>query len=407
MLFDKQTPRVTRTPTPFQFAIANRIEFLNPSHWDFVTSAASIFLNRRYLGAMQHEFAGEMLRDYGIVYDEAGEPVAAVATQTFNVTGSQLIAANSETQTKLASEVKRKSLSLLKRRIMLCGNVHTWGPHGMAFAAGQDPRRLWPGIAECLYRIRRGNRLHGQTDYVIVKDLFAEDQKHADALQPLRYRSHETEPNMMLSIDKAWSSIDCYVGDLSKRYRAAARKVLKPFANGDLVVAPIADPHAEAEQLYELYRGVATRARVCLFSLSQTTLPRLANSLGEDFVAVGIRQAGKLIGFVTVIRDQQTAVGFYLGMDYQANAELPIYHRLLFAVIEQAIKWQCTHVSFGRTALEAKSRLGCVPETTHVWGRHRVPIINVVIQQILRNVHHDEPPQRNPFKQESNCEAET
>jgi len=88
-----------------------------------------------------------------------------------------------------------------------------------------------------------------------------------------------------------------------------------------------------------------------------------------------------------------------LGIDYEANAQLPIYHRLLLAVIEQGIAWQCSRISFGRTALDAKSRLGCVPEQTHVWVRHRVPALNVMIQQMLRNVHHAEPPDRNPFKQ--------
>src|SRR6056297_1087438 len=217
---DKSTSRVTRTPSAFQFAIADNIDFLNSNHWDAATAQASVFLSRRYLQTMEHEFAGEMLRNFGIVY-QGGEPVAAVATQSFDVVGNQLTGTKAGAPIKLAEELKRKSLSLLKRRIMLCGNIHSWGPHGVAFAAGQDAARLWPGVADCLYRIRRANRLHGQTDYVIVKDLFSEDHARAVALQPFRYRSLETEPNMVLSIDEAWRSLDDYLGSLTKRYRAA------------------------------------------------------------------------------------------------------------------------------------------------------------------------------------------
>ncbi|WP_145388263.1 hypothetical protein [Stieleria neptunia] len=94
----------------------------------------------------------------------------------------------------------------------------------------------------------------------------------------------------------------------------------------------------------------------------------------------------------------ETAIGFYLGMDCEVNARLPVYHALLFAVIEQAITWSCKRVSFGRTALEAKSRLGCQPEEMHVWVRHRVPVINSLVQQLLKNAIHEDPPQRNPFK---------
>lgn len=400
MRLDQNTARVTRSPSGFQFSIADRIEFLNPTHWDSVTAGASVFLSRRYLNAMQAEFAGEMVRDVGLVY-ESGEPVAAVSTQSFNVIGSQLVRSKSDVKASLVDGLKRKSMSLLNRRVMLCGNIHTWGPHGVAFAAGTDPARLWPGVAECLYRIRRANRLHGQTDYVIIKDLFPHEHEQAVALQAFGYRSLETEPNMVLAINKTWRSMDCYLGSLTKRYRAAAKKVLKPFVGGQLVVAPVADVQAETDRLHELYKSVASRAEICLFSLNKTTLPHLAESLGEDFVTLGIRQDDILVGFVSVVRDGDTAIGFYLGIDYEANAELPIYHRLLLAVVEQGIAWQCDRISFGRTALDAKSRLGCVPEETHVWARHRVPVLNVIVQQIMKNVHHAEPPDRNTFKQET------
>lgn len=393
----KDQPPVTRKPSGFQFAIAGKIEFLNAEHWDSVTTGSSVFLSRRYLTSAQDEFAGNIVRDFALIYDD-GEPVAAIATQTFDVVGTQLVGQNSTLTRKLPEQWKQKSLSLLKRRIMMCGNVHTWGPHGVAIAPNQDHHRAWQGIADCLYRIRRANRLHGQVDYVIVKDLLQSDPLDASGLEPFRYRSMQTEPNMVLALDPQWQSIEDYMGSLTKRYRAAARKVKKPFECETLSVSPIANLRDESERVLQLYKAVAAKADVCLFELSITTLPRLSESLGDDFVTIGIRENGLLIGFVTVIRDGETAIGFYLGMDYEANARLPVYHALLLAVIEQAIHWGSKSISFGRTALEAKSRLGCKPDTAHVWVRHRVPLVNFVVQQILKNVNHDEPPERNPFK---------
>ncbi|MCC9601903.1 GNAT family N-acetyltransferase [Stieleria sp. JC731] len=399
MTHDKQNA-VTRKASGFQFAIASRIEFLDAEHWDRVTAGASLFMSRRYLLSAQNEFSGQIVRDFAIVYDD-GEPVAAIATQTFDVIGTQLYGNHSAATQNLPEQWKRKSLSLLKRRIMICGNVHTWGPHGVAIAAGRDQQQIWQGIAECLYRIRRANRLHGQVDYVIVKDLLESEPLDASALQPFRYGSMETEPNMVLSIDPNWQVMDDYLGSLTKRYRAAARKVRKPFDCDTLSISPIENLRDESERILELYKAVASRADVCLFELSKTTLPRIAESLADDFVTIGIRENGLLIGFVTIIRDGETAIGFYLGMDYEANSRLPVYHALLLAVIEQAIRWQCKRISFGRTALDAKSRLGCKPEATHVWVRHRVPLLNFVVQQIMKTVNHDEPPERNPFKDAS------
>ncbi|MCM2371275.1 GNAT family N-acetyltransferase [Aporhodopirellula aestuarii] len=397
MAVDVPSEPCTRRPSQFQFAIASRIDYVNARHWDEVTEGGSIFMSRRFLRNAQDDFVGQIVRDFAIVYDN-GRPVAAVATQSFDVCGEQLFRNKADQLKLLPSEWKRKSLSLLKRRITMCGNVHTWGPDGVAFAPECDPTKSWPGVADCLYRIRRANRLHGQTDYVIVKDLFENHRQSAGELAAFRYTSLETEPNMVLTIPESWQSFDDYLGSLTKRYRAAARKVFKPFDHESFEVTPVEDLHAESQALYSLYQSVAQRADVCLFSLQPSTLPRMADALGDDFIALGIRQNRRLVGFVTVIRDGDTAIGFYLGMDYDANATLPIYHRLLLAVIEQAIRWRCRRISFGRTALDAKSRLGCKPEATHVWVRHRVPLLNVFVQQMLKNVGHEEPPERNPFK---------
>ena len=415
MLNEKSKSSVTRKASGYQFAIANRIEFLNAEHWDKVTAESSVFLSRRYLSSAQDEFSEDIVRNFALVYDN-NAPVAAIATQTFDVVGTQLVGSDSTATPNLPEQWKRKSLSLLKRRLMICGNVHTWGPHGVAIPEtgdqktgdqkggnqqGSDQQRIWHGIADCLYRIRRADRLHGQVDYVIIKDLVESDRLDASALEPFRYRSLETEPNMVLSLSPQWLTMDDYLGSLTKRYRAAAKKVRKPFESTSLTVTPIRDIRNEADRILELYKAVAAKADVCLFELSSTTLPRIAESLGDSFVTIGIRENGLLIGFVTVVRDGETAIGFYLGMDYEANARLPVYHALLLAVVEQAISWRCKNISFGRTALEAKSRLGCKPETTHVWVRHRVPLVNFVVQQILKNVDHDEPPERNPFKSEN------
>lgn len=390
-------PKPTRTPSRFQFSIADRISFLNAEDWDCIAETASVFLSRRYLAAAEQEFTDTILRRFAIVYEQH-QPVAILATQTFDVHGDQLVK-NAAEEEGLPDELKRKGLALLKRRVMMCGNVHTWGRHGVAFADEDRVSEIWPGVADALYRIRRADKLHGQTDYVLIKDLLGQQCEEADVLDAFGYRALDTEPNMVLTLKDSWTSFEDYLNDLKKKYRAAVRKTMKPFANDPFQVAPIADHHAEASRIYELYQSVLARADVRMFGLQQTTLPNLADALQDDFVTIGIREDGRLIGFVNVIRDGSTAIGYYIGIDYETNSTLPIYHRLLFAVIEQAIQWNCREVSFGRTALDAKSRLGCVPVKTQVQVRHRIPLLNFVVHQLLKNVSANEPPDRNPFKE--------
>ncbi len=163
---------------------------------------------------------------------------------------------------------------------------------------------------------------------------------------------------MVLTISDMWTTFDDYLASLTKRYRSATKKTLKPFDADGLSVGPISELTQESARLHELYKAVVSRADGRMFEIDESTLPRMAAALGDDFVTIGIWQNYRLIGFVNVIRDGQTAIGYYIGIDYDANSKMPLYHRLLFAVIEQAIAWMCRRVSCGRTALDAKSRLG-------------------------------------------------
>jgi hypothetical protein len=77
---------------------------------------------------------------------------------------------------------------------------------------------------------------------------------------------------------------------------------------------------------------------------------------------------------------------------------VPVYLRLLHASLARAIESGAQRVSFGRTALEPKARLGCKPEATIVWARHRHPFLNQLLQPMLKLVEHDDAPEVEPFK---------
>src|SRR5262249_56972302 len=111
-----------------------------------------------------------------------------------------------------------------------------------------------------------------------------------------------------------------------------------------------------------------------------------------------IKEGYRIAGFVTTVKDQETAVGYYIGFDSKTNSQAPLYFRLLQTVVEDAIQMGCRQVSFGRTALEPKARLGAKPEPFHIWVRHRVPAMNMLVRGLLHSIPHDEAPERSPFK---------
>ena len=207
---------------------------------------------------------------------------------------------------------------------------------------------------------------------------------------------------MVLDISPKWRSYADYLASLTSRYRKHAREVDKDVVDAGLQIEVLGDANEiakHAEELHQLYLQTHRNARLRLVTLSPAFLPTLAEILSNDMRCTIIRRDGQLFGFVTTIRDGDTAIGYYIGFDRELNAKVPIYFRLLQAVVDDALKLGCQSLSLGRTALEPKARLGARPDPLRIWIRHRIPMLNLLVRGLLHTIsHHDEPPSRNPFK---------
>jgi hypothetical protein len=286
----------------------------------------------------------------------------------------------------------------LRERMVVAGNLLSWGFHGIGFTPDEDPAQLWPGVAEALYRIRRAERLTGQTNLVMVKDL-APNQTGLDALHRFSYRPMETQPNMVLRIEPGWRSYDDYLAALDAKYRRKAKDQAKKLAAAGCTVEPLIDLEPHSARLYQLYLAVHSNASVRLVKVPEGYLPALAMATQKHFRCTVVRRDSEILGFVTTIRDGDMALAYYIGFDRAAAATgLPIYLQLLHATVADAIAWGCKSLSLGRTALEPKAALGAKPERMSVWLRHRVPALNWILRGLLGGIPHAEAPERNPFK---------
>ncbi len=394
-----------RRPTGFGFAFADRVDYLDPVRWDSVTAQGSIFLSRDLLRVIEQHGPDNIQPRYAIMFREQ-KAVAVVAAQLVTVTGKRLKperdSARSRPRRNLLKQVLSPAVNVaaatFKERMVVAGNLLSWGFHGVGFAPGEDPAELWPGVAEGLYRIRRAARLMGETNFAMVKDI-TPNQTGLNALRRWSYRPMETEPNMVLKIDPSWRGYEDYLSALDAKYRRNARDQMKKLAAAGCTIEPLEDLQSHAPRLHQLYLAVHGNAPVRLVTLRESYLPALAQVADKRFRCTVVRRGDDLLGFVTTLRDGDTAVAYYIGFDRTAAATgLPIYLRLLHATVADAIGWGCKGLSLGRTALEPKAALGAKPEPMSVWLRHRVPAWNWVLRGLLGGVPHVEAPERNPFK---------
>lgn len=379
-------------PGGLDCVIADSVEFLNPAHWDALTAGASFFMRRHYRRLLETHSPQGMSQRYALVYRN-GRPIVALAAQVLEVRGHQL--ANLP-----ESKVRKKALQQFRTRILVCGSLVSSGFHGLAFAADEDPALLWHGVAEALYRIRRADRLHGQIDYVMIKDLDDARNAAATPLRDFSYRPLATEPEMAMPLRPQWKDFAGYLADLNSNYRSKAKKIAKQVQDAGYRVERNADAAAHDARLHELYSAVEQRASTRLSALPPGYFGALAQLAGpEHFRCTLIRNDEHIVGFMSTIKDGSRALGYYVGLDYAVNATVPLYLRLLQSLIEDAIELGCSELSFGRTAAEPKASLGAVAHSSHVWLRHRLPAVNALVREIFTRVEPEEVPQRKPFKE--------
>ncbi|PYM21594.1 MAG: GNAT family N-acetyltransferase [Candidatus Rokuibacteriota bacterium] len=386
-------------PSGFGFALADSIDYVDPVRWDAVASGASLFLQRRYLAVLERAGPDNLAPRYALIY-RGRVPVAAVVMQVVSVAGTRFMKLDGEGKglRRALVPAARKVGEALRERVLVCGNLLSWGFHAAAFAPGAAPAELWPAVAEAIYRVRRAERLAGETDFALVKDLTAGEMDAAEALRRFSYRPVESDPNMVLELAPEWRSYDDYLAGLTGKYRNAARKIQKDLAQAGCALGPLKALAVHAERLHRLYLGVVDNAAVRPVTLPAAFFPALAEAMGEDFRCIAVRRDHELVGFISVLKDGDTAVAYYIGFDRASGVGNAAYLGLLHAVIGEAIALGCRRISFGRTALEPKAGLGARPERMWLWARHRNPVMNVLVRRLLRAVPHGEAPERQPFK---------
>lgn len=392
----QQVRKELRGPADLYYAIADAIEMLDRDAWQELAGPGGFFMSYPYLQALESVLPLNLSPRYALIYSGVGEqrrPLVAVYMQVADISLSQL---RPEKERGARLDELAKSTT---QRILTCGNLLTYGQHGIAMAQDADHKLAWHGVAEVLYRIRQAEKLAGKTHFIMIKDLHSPHREQAAHLEHLSYRYVETEPNMVLTLQADWKTYDDYLASLASKYRTKVRNaIFKTMDDGACTIEQVGDLGAVRDQIHALYKAVQVNAGVRMFELMPDYFPMLQKAAGERFRCSVVRRDGVLLGFLISVADGDTAVAYHIGFDRAAADELPIYLRLLHAGIADALSMGCKQISYGRTALEPKASLGAKPQPFGILVRHRQPMLNKMLKKVLLGIEHEEAPERNPFK---------
>ena len=402
-----------RRPTGFRFAMADTIRQLNPAQWDSVTAGQSWFFSRDYLQMLESVPPSCLTPRYGLISDEQG-PVAAVVMQWAEMEAERMRPAPDTVAGpvtgkramlkkligKAAADSGAAIIGKLSERVLVCGNLLSYGMHAVAMSAEVSPDAVWPAVAELLYRVRRADKLVGQAGFIMIKDVTDLETQAVGVLQGLSYRRVETEPNMILALASEWKNHNDYLASLASKYRSSVKKqILEPLQGTGMTLRAFDPDTISAPRMHELYLQVHENAGFRPFTLHADYFGAFARAAGDNVRHQGVFDRDeKLLGFIVTLLDGETAVAYHIGFDREASSKHPLYLGLLHASIGDAIGMGAKTLSLGRTALEPKARLGAKPQRMEVWMRHRQPMLNQLTLRLLGMVPHDEAPDRNPFK---------
>ena len=380
---------------PLLFRVEERLEACGIADWVAVTGASPLFMKAPFLLAFEEAMPDTLKPRYGVLTD-GDVPVAVMSGQLLALHADRI---PSGAAAEAAPKLVRSVMSRVRARIFMWGNFMGWGTSGMALAPGADPQALWPLVTQAIDRAGDADEAIRSASLQLVLDISPRETLAARSLEKLGFRPMKAEPDMVLALDPSWESFEHYRGALKSKYRKASVDMDEALARAGCVIERVSDLEGHADELIALHVQVHEQSVNRFVTLKRALFPALSRHLGERFSCTVLRDPSRILGFITTIIDGDTALAYVVGHDVEANRELPIYLRLLQTAIEDGIRHRCRRLTYGRTALEPKARLGAVAASLTVYGRHTNPVIGPLVTKFLQQLAPaGEPPQRNPFK---------
>lgn len=291
---------------------------------------------------------------------------------------------------------------VLKGHILVFGNLTHTGQHSYYF----DTKRIsaedfFGAITKALTELKQNLKSEKgkKVRLFLLKDYFEEDSIHqfSTNLDTKGFIKAKAQPNMILSLDATWKKPSDYVTAQVKKYRrryATARKKL----NVQRKELSLHDIEFHSPTIYQLYKNVSDNASFNTFVLPERHFCSLKEQLQERFRLIGYFSEGKLIGFYTLIENQDVLETYFLGYDEEHQYPNQLYLNMLYDMVEYGIEKGFKSIVYARTAMEIKSSVGAKPYDMVMYLKHTNGLLNAIIRQVynLMNPKRDWE-ERNPF----------
>ncbi|MQP51929.1 MULTISPECIES: GNAT family N-acetyltransferase [unclassified Flavobacterium] len=284
--------------------------------------------------------------------------------------------------------------------VLFLGNNMITGQNAYALSKEIEHKYLSKLLIDCgneliLYFKKKKIKIH----IVSVKDFYENNATEFKKYSFKGLYEFNVQPNMIFYLDEKWKSEEDYIAALSKKYRDQFKRARKK--NDGIIVKNLSFEEVVQHEntIYDLYHYVAKNATFNTFFLAKNHFSTLKGQCGNRFQIFGYFLNDKLVGFHTLLLNDETLETYFLGYDETIQKENMLYLNMLYNMTKYGIENGFKKIIFGRTALEIKSSVGATPVKMSGFIYHNNKIINKYIGKIFKQL---EPElhwqQRHPFK---------
>lgn len=206
--------------------------------------------------------------------------------------------------------------------------------------------------------------------------------------------------SMEMEIPASWKTIADYEKALKHKYAQRMRKVRAEWNKLEIKELSVEEVIAYKEKIYRLYNQVSAHQQIRLGLLNADFIPALKQFYKDDLKVWVAVEDGQIVAFFSAWVKDDAFDMFYIGFDYERNKDLQTYFNMLYFSIEQAITLHKSKLILGRTALDAKARIGCKPRylSTYLYIHNSFVRQRILSIQQKTTLQEGDGEDRHPFK---------
>ena len=366
-----------------------------PENWNEV-AASNHFLQTPYLQVLENSAPTNMECFYIGIF-ENDKLVGTLLSQYLDLNKLESFG---ERDSCLKTHIRNFIFKNFASHVLFIGNNMISGQNAYALSKEIEHKCLSKLLIDCsnaliIYFKNKGIKIH----IVSFKDFYKQNATLFKKNYFNNLYEFNAQPNMIFNLNENWSSKEDYVAAFTKKYRDQYKRAHKKYNGIIEKELSLDDVIFHENRINKLYHYVAKNAPFNTFFLAENHFSTFKKQCGSRFRIFGHFLNDKLVGFHTLLLNEDVLETYFLGYDDEIQKNNMLYLNMLYHMTEFGIENHFKKIMFGRTAIEIKSSIGAEPVYMSGFILHTNSFVNKFIGKIFQSLEPNlEWNQRHPFK---------